>query len=281
MLLESDSENFVQYVNRSLDEEEDFHFLRFEFLQRLNLTQLQVKLVRMKSQFQQSGKASPAELETLQTTLAAYGKPTRSHSSHLYIHPLYWTRTDASPTHPPATAIRDYRDLRSAKNIDNLMETTKRKLLLQRYFQSENDFNDPFHSHYAFFKHGEKQIDPVRRALMRYLPARLAYSDEERRQRSREYGEGKPPLRVSRFVDRLVRFSVAITGGTFLVVPMLIMAVGPSQVKSLATVSVSVVVFALILSFGIRLTNVETLVSTATYAAVLVVFVGTSVGGGG
>ncbi|KAK4450313.1 hypothetical protein QBC34DRAFT_461777 [Podospora aff. communis PSN243] len=250
MPLESDSENFIRYVNRSLDEEEDFHFLRFEFLQRLNLAQLQVKLVRMKSEFQKRGKASPEELETLQTTLEAY-----------------------------ATAIRNYGDLRSAKDIDKT-ETNRRKLLLQRFFQSENDFNDPFHSHYAFFKHGEKQIDPVRRALMRYLPSRLAYSEEERGQRSREYAEGKPPLRVSRFVDRLVRFSVAITGETFLVVPMLIMAIDSSQVKSLATVSVSVVVFALILSFAIRLSNVETLVSTATYAAVLVVFVGTSVGGG-
>ena len=74
MLLESDTENLVRYVNRSLDEEEDFHFLRFEFLQRLNLAQLQVKLVRMKSQFQKTGKTSPAELETLQTTLAAYGE---------------------------------------------------------------------------------------------------------------------------------------------------------------------------------------------------------------
>lgn len=87
-------------------------------------------------------------------------------------------------------------------------------------------------------------------------------------------------MRISQFVDRLVRFAVAITGGTFLVVPMLIMAISPSQVKSLATVSVSVIVFSLILSFVIRLTNVETLVSTATYAAVLVVFVGTSAGGG-
>lgn len=82
MLLDSDSENFVRYVNRSLDEEEDFHFLRFEFLQRLNLAQLQVKLVRMKSQFQKSSKASPAELEALQTTLAAYGKPAGFHSLH-------------------------------------------------------------------------------------------------------------------------------------------------------------------------------------------------------
>jgi hypothetical protein len=122
---------------------------------------------------------------------------------------------------PLAKTIRDYRSLRSAKHIDNT-EANKRKLLLQPFLQSENDFNNPFHSHYAFFKHGEKQIDSVRRPRVRYLPSQLAYSDEERRQRSREYGEGKPPLRISEFVDRLVLFAVAMTGGAFLVVPCLL-----------------------------------------------------------
>ncbi|KAK4182939.1 hypothetical protein QBC35DRAFT_526406 [Podospora australis] len=220
-------------------------FFRFEFLQRLNITQLEVKLVRMKSQIQKQGKASPQELETLQSTLSAYDT--------------------------------DYRDLKSQKSLDK-SETKRRKLLMQRFFQSKDDFNDPFQSHYAFFKDGGKQIDPVRRALMKYLRARLAYSDEERRQWNREYIEGKPPRGISRFVDRLVRFIIALTGGTFLLVPMVIMTLSPSQTKSLVTVSVAVVVFTLVLSFGIRVTNAETLISTATYAAVLVVFVGTSVG---
>lgn len=56
------------------------------------------------------------------------------------------------------------------------------------------------------------------------------------------------------------------------------MTLQPSEKKSLVTVSVAVVNFALILAFGVKVSNVETLVSTATYAAVLVVFVGTSGG---
>ncbi|KAF1959853.1 hypothetical protein CC80DRAFT_439979 [Byssothecium circinans] len=248
MSAEKDSENFVRYVNRSLNEEEDFHFLRFEFLQRMNLAQLQVKLVRIKSHIQKEGKAPAEELEKLQLTLREY-----------------------------ATAIRDYRYLRSQKSLDK-DETTERKLLLRHFFQSEDDFNDPFHSHYAFFKDDENKIDPVRKALMRHLPAGLAFSDEERRRRSREYAEGKHPLRVSKFVDRLVRFIVAVTGGTFLVVPMIIMTLDPSRAKSLTTVSIAVVFFAFVLSFAIRVSNAETLIATATYAAVLVVFVGTSSG---
>jgi hypothetical protein len=63
----------VQYVHRSLDEEENFHFLRFEFLQRLNLTHFHVKLARIKSRVQKQGQCSEDELETLQDLLKDYG----------------------------------------------------------------------------------------------------------------------------------------------------------------------------------------------------------------
>ena len=116
---------------------------------------------------------------------------------------------------------------------------------------------------------------------MRSLPPRLAWSPRERRQRKKEYMQGLPPQQVSIFVDRLVRFVMAITGGLFLVVPMVIMTIDQSQTKSLVTVSLAVVTFALVLSLAIRVSNIETLVATATYAAVLVVFVGTSSVAGG
>jgi len=63
-----------EYVNRSLSEEEDFHFLRFEFLQRLNIVNLQVQLARSKSRIQRDGEASADELEDLTTKLQQYGK---------------------------------------------------------------------------------------------------------------------------------------------------------------------------------------------------------------
>lgn len=72
-------------------------------------------------------------------------------------------------------------------------------------------------------------------------------------------------MRYNEFVSR---FTAAFTGGIFLVVPMIIMTLRPSETKSLITVSVAVIAFALLLSFGVKLSNVETLVSTATYAAV-------------
>lgn len=111
---------------------------------------------------------------------------------------------------------------------------------------------------------------------MNHLPSRLTFSSHERQVRMKEYEDGKPPRHVSELVDRLARFVIAIAGGVFLIVPMVVMTLGPSETKSLVTAAAAVMIFALILSFGIRVSNVETLVSTATYAAVLVVFVGTS-----
>ncbi|PQE31408.1 VIT family domain-containing protein [Rutstroemia sp. NJR-2017a WRK4] len=242
----NDNKNLLDYVTRSLTEEEEFHFLRFEFLQRLNIVHMQTDLARKKSKFQKERKATADDMHDLKITMRDY-----------------------------ATAIRDYQYLKTKHSLKKV-EMRKRKLLLQRYFQTPGDFNDPFQSHYSYFEDAHEKIDPLRTIFMRYLPARLTYSHKERGERSKEYSEGKAPKEVYVFVDRLVRFIVASVGGIFLVVPMIIMSLGPSQTKSLVTVSVSVTIFALMLSFGIRISNAEALVSTATYAAVLVVFVGTS-----
>ncbi|KAK4094326.1 hypothetical protein Purlil1_931 [Purpureocillium lilacinum] len=252
-----------EYVTRSLSEEEDFHFLRFEFLQRLNIVNLQVQLARIKSRIQRDGEASADDLEDLTTKLQQYGKG-----------PGRVSKIPADPS-PQAIAIRDYQFLRNKASVERA-EVPHRKLLLQRYFQSESDFGDPFESHYSYFQDADGKVDPLRAAMMKYLPAHLAFSRQERRERGKEFSEGKAPRVVSALVDRLVRFVIAVTGGVFLVVPMIIMTLHPSQTKSLVTVSVALLVFSLMLSFVVRVSNVETLVSTATYAAVLVVFVGTS-----
>ncbi|KAJ6442573.1 cytochrome p450 oxidoreductase [Purpureocillium lavendulum] len=245
----------VAYVARSLSEEEDFHFLRFEFLQRLNIVNLQVRLARRKSRIQRDGEAEADELEGLTTELQQYGETTPAASV---------------PHRTPPAAIRDYQFLRNKKSVKR-DEVPHRKLLLQRFFQSESeDFGDPFESHYSYFDDADGKADALRRAMMKYLPAQLAFSRQERHERGREYTEGKPPRVLSALVDRLVRFLIAFTGGVFLVVPMIIMTLHPSQTKSLVTVSVAVLVFSLMLSFVVRVSNVETLVSTATYAAVLV-----------
>lgn len=115
---------------------------------------------------------------------------------------------------------------------------------------------------------------------MNRLPVWITYSRNERAVRRDKFEAGYPPKEVSVSIDRLCRFIIAAIGGLFLVGPMLIMAIRPSTAKSLITVSASVFLFAVVLTFGIRVTYLEGLVSTATYAAVLVAFVGPGTGGG-
>jgi len=129
---------------------------------------------------------------------------------------------------------------------------------------------------YCWFRENQERIDPLRRSLMTSLPSSLAFSKHEKEERKKEYTEGQKPKEVSGHVDRLVRFIIALIGGLFLVIPMLIMSIEPSQNKSLITVSSAVLIFALAVSLVVKVSNIETLVSTATYAAVLVVFVGTT-----
>jgi VIT1/CCC1 family predicted Fe2+/Mn2+ transporter len=261
----SNHKDLIKYINRSLEEEEDFQFLRFESLQRTNIVALQIELVRFKKQIRKDNDISKDDLKILKETLKDYGE--RNQKECLRI-------TDQRL----ATAIRDYRFLRTKKSLAR-RDMNRRRLLLQRFFQSEVGHGDLFYSHYSYFEEADVKIDALRASLMKTLPAWLTYSQNEREERKNEYGEGRPPKEVSAFVDRLVRFLISIVGGLFLVVPMLIMALNPSEKKSLITVSASVFLFVMALSFGVKVTNVESLVPTATYAAVLVVFVGTSSGG--
>jgi hypothetical protein len=118
--------------------------------------------------------------------------------------------------------------------------------------------------------------DPLRKLLKRYLPSRISYGAEERLAQTSEFIRGTPPRKTSAFVDALARFILAVIGGASLIVPMIIMTLHPSQAKSLITTSVAVIFFSFFMSVGIKSTNQDTLGATAAYAAVLVVFVGTS-----
>lgn len=119
--------------------------------------------------------------------------------------------------------------------------------------------------------------DPLRDVLKAVLPKNLTYTKREIHRHTSEYLKGLPPTEVSPFVDRMARFIVAFIGGAALLVPMLIMRLPRATLaKSLVTVSVAVLLFAAFLSVFMRASNTETMISTATYAAVLVVFVGTT-----
>lgn len=78
------------------------------------------------------------------------------------------------------------------------------------------------------------------------------------------------------------RVAMALFGGVSLIVPMLVMTLHPSRNTSLITTSAATFVFAIALAVGATDTaGKDVLAATAAYAAVLVVFVGTSAPGNG
>lgn len=168
--------------------------------------------------------------------------------------------------------------MRSLQAVPNSQALERQRDLSQAFPEIADLEGGPFNSQYcALFSPAGIPSDPIRKALSGILPRRLTYTKAEMESRLDEYLAGRPPATISPFVDKLTRFVIAFTGGASLVVPMLIMSLpSTNQKKSLITVSVAVTLFASLLSIGIRASNSETLVATATYATVLVVFVGTS-----
>ena len=135
----------------------------------------------------------------------------------------------------------------------------------------------PFGSRYCSLSADPGIPDPIRNLLKARLSCRLTYTKEEMDSRLDEYLADLPPQNVSPFVDKMARFIIAFAGGAALVVPMLIMNLpSTNKTKSLITVSLAVTLFATMISLAMRASNTEILVATATYAAVLIVFVGTS-----
>lgn len=92
--------------------------------------------------------------------------------------------------------------------------------------------------------------------------------------KEREFHTSQRRERIARRPGMRNRLIAALFGGLSLIVPMLIMAINSSQVKTLVTSSVAVLLFSLSLAWEFT-AKIETLLAiTAAYAAVMVVFVG-------
>lgn len=78
---------------------------------------------------------------------------------------------------------------------------------------------------------------------------------------------------TTRLAEIITRFVVAILASAFLVVPLVVLSHQSSQESHLITVSVSIVVFSILVSVVSKASNEQTMAASAGYAAVLVVFI--------
>jgi hypothetical protein len=231
-------------------------FILFQHLQKINILNLQHELLKQHIALYQHSTIAEQDLENLNSTLQRYTSAIRDYE---YMLRLPWRSCEIGDdyvrqireTFPWISSSTDVYDMYGLSTID---------------LPHKSATNLP--------------TDPLREWLKRILPKGLTYTQTEKERQHSDYMRGKEPIELSPFVDKLARFTVAMTGGLSLVVPVLIMRLHENLTKSLTTVSVAVVLFSAVTSMIFKASNTETLAATATYAAVLVVFVGASGSGG-
>lgn len=81
---------------------------------------------------------------------------------------------------------------------------------------------------------------------------------------------------TARLAEVITRFTVALLAGAFLVIPMVILSHQSSSKIQLITISICIVIFSLLVSLVSKASNEQTMVASAGYAAVLVVFLSNS-----
>ncbi len=114
------------------------------------------------------------------------------------------------------------------------------------------------------------------------LPRSWRWSKTERELRPETYQldlQSVPrvgPRHRSLTMTILAGIIVSVASSIWILVPTIIMSFQGDRTKSLITVAVAVTLFGFFLVAGVRTKTSETFLATATYAAVLVVFVGSS-----
>ena len=81
---------------------------------------------------------------------------------------------------------------------------------------------------------------------------------------------------TTHLAEVIARFLVAILAGAFLVVPMVVLSHQSNKETQTITISICILVFALLVSLISKASNEQTMAGAAGYAAVLVVFLSNS-----
>jgi hypothetical protein len=130
----------------------------------------------------------------------------------------------------------------------------------------ENDEDDPF------YLKSSKELDRLAMERAELIPYHVLPAGDL--PISRDFDHPTLPgvartaaIKADKSRHLLLRFGMASAGGLFLIVPVIVMANVPG---------IAMLLFALGITFGTDIKSDQVLAATAAYAAVLVVFVGTS-----
>ncbi|KAN0095156.1 hypothetical protein V8E51_015867 [Hyaloscypha variabilis] len=230
--------------------------LNFKALQLLRIKSLQQELFTMQMRFTLGGFAAeeyPAKLELLDTTLSNYGKALQNYEL-LSQNTLDSVPEGSSLFGAPEELIIKPLDFCPRSNLDYLLrrnKNTKVQYSVKNWLQ------------FTQLKDKAAGGDYILNESLQYRE--LDKDGQESRAKKNAFSE---------------RLRMALFGGLALLVPVIIMTLVHGQTASLVTTSVATVLFAFALAiFANDTSGKDILAATAAYAAVLVVFVGTSITG--
>jgi hypothetical protein len=135
---------------------------------------------------------------------------------------------------------------------------------------------------FCLLREADGQPQDLIASIRSILPRSRRWSKAERELRPEAYKlnlQGVPglePRHPSLTATILAGIIVSLASSIWILVPTIIMSFQTERTRSLVTVAVSVTLFGFFLVVGVRTKTSETFLATATYAAILVVFLASS-----
>jgi hypothetical protein len=158
------------------------------------------------------------------------------------------------------------------------------------FTEFESSYNNPYVSNSSSLVDiGRRSTtDPVRKVLTQLLPRRLTVDDSAHaklliQMRDLDFAESEMPVQqpsTNFLVSSTARFLLGLSGGLFLLIPLITMNFVTSQHMRLLVTSLFVLLFSVFLSLLERVSSLEILAGTTAYTAALLIFVGKSKFGG-
>jgi hypothetical protein len=179
-----------------------------------------------------------------------------------------------------ATAIRDWDFIKNATIKINHNPRYMENLLSQ-YPELQWDKGTAPHR-LALLREDEGNPQDLITSIRSVLPRSWCWSKAEKGLRPETYKldlqgvQGVGPRHPSLTSTIFAGIIISLASSVWILVPTIIMSFQVDRTKSLVTVAVAVTLFGFFLVVGVRTKSSETFLATATYAAILVVFVGTS-----
>jgi len=246
----------------------DETILQVKRFRQLNISRIQHDLLRLQHTLTIPGGGTEENFARLSSLLHEHGT--------LYDYPLYFD----NHSFILATALRDW-DFIVNSTVKLTPNPSYMENLLAQYPELPWD-NGIAPLQLALHPEPDRKPRDLISSIRLVLPRSWCWSKAEREMRPEVYKldlQGIPgfePRYPSLTATILAGIIVSLTSSIWILVPTIIVSFQEGRTKSLVTAAIAVTLFGFFLVVGVRTKTSETFLASATYAAILIVFVGSS-----